>query len=240
MIDQERPARERALSSEPVENTTPAQRPDRGMKLSGRFVRVEPLSVAAHGDDLFPLASDPAVDASWEYLAYGPWRSETQYLSWLAEQSRSTDPFFYAFRDPATDRAIGIGSYLRIEPNAQTTEIGHLWFSPLLQRTPAATEAIYLLLRHAFGELGNRRVEWKCNALNAASRRAAVRFGFTFEGLFYRHYIVKGKNRDTAWYSMLKEEWPAIRAAYETWLAPENFDARGQELRSLGELTSAS
>ncbi len=146
---------------------------------------------------------------------------------------------FFAVRDEGSGRAGGVASYLNIHPQPGTIEIGHIWFGPALQRTPAATEALYLLLHHAFDDLGYRRLEWKCNALNAASRRAAVRLGFAFEGTFYQHQIVKGRNRDTTWFSILDGEWPPIRANFEAWLAPENFDEAGGQRASLGDLNRA-
>jgi len=145
-----------------------------------------------------------------------------------------------AVRDLATQRAGGMVSYLNIEPKASSIELGHIWFGPAMQNTAAATEALFLLLRHALDDLGYRRVEWKCDALNAASRRAAVRLGFAFEGIFYQHRVVKGRNRDTAWFALLDGEWPSIRANFETWLAPDNFDAAGRQRRSLGALNRAT
>jgi RimJ/RimL family protein N-acetyltransferase len=237
MIDDERPGRQRRLSRDPVPNPQPSLLPEQ-IPLDGRFARLEPLDATAHGVELWQQAGDPAVDASWDYLAYGPWRSEERYLEWLEAQAASSDPFFYAIRALATDRVVGLGSFLRISPEAKTIEIGHLWFSPLLQRTPAATEAIFLLLSLAFDELDYRRVEWKCNALNEPSRRAARRFGFTFDGIFHQHLIVKGRNRDTAWYSILDGEWPGIRAGFVAWLSPENFDEHGTQRHSLAALAS--
>lgn len=238
MIDEERPGRVRRLSRAPVVDSSPAPRPER-IAHEGRFARLEPLDADAHGDELWAVAGDPAADSTWDYLPYGPWDSRDAYLGWLRARQAADDPLFFAIRDRAAGQAIGVGSLMRITPEARCIEVGHLWFSPRLQRTPAATEAIYLLIRHAFDDLGYRRMEWKCNALNAASRRAARRFGFTFEGIFYQHVIVKGRNRDTAWYSILDGEWPAIRANFETWLAPDNFDERGVQRRSLAELNRA-
>jgi RimJ/RimL family protein N-acetyltransferase len=148
----------------------------------------------------------------------------------------SDDPLFYAVIGLADERPAGLASYLRIEPEPGVIEIGHIWFGVSLQRTTAATEAIYLLARRAFDELGYRRLEWKCNALNVASRRAAERFGFRFEGVFRKHMVVKGRNRDTAWYAITDDEWPGIRLGYEAWLAPENFGRDLRQKRSLGEL----
>jgi RimJ/RimL family protein N-acetyltransferase len=155
---------------------------------------------------------------------------------WLSACADSEDPQFFAIVDRATDRPAGMASYLRFAPEHRVVEIGHIWFGAALQRTPAATEAIYLLARHAFSDLGVRRLEWKCDAGNARSRRAAERFGFTFEGVFRQHMLVKDRNRDTAWYSMLDAEWPAVRAAFEAWLDDGNFDTQGRQRRSLAEL----
>jgi RimJ/RimL family protein N-acetyltransferase len=171
-------------------------------------------------------------------MAYGPFESQAVFTAWLDERAASKDPVFYAVIDRAAGAARGMMSYLRIEPEHRVIEIGHIWFAPVLQRTRQATEAIYLMARHAFDDLGYRRLEWKCNALNAASRRAAERFGFTFEGIFRQHMIVKGGNRDTAWYSIIDGEWPIRRAAFEDWLSPENFDSSGRQRRSLSQIRS--
>jgi RimJ/RimL family protein N-acetyltransferase len=206
--------------------TPPAHRP-----LPGTRVRLEPLDPEGHAEDLLAAAGgDPRL---WDYLPYGPFGDAAELRAWLAERAASTDPLFLAILDNATGRASGVVSYLRIEPEHRCIEIGHIWFGAPLQRTPAATETIYLLARHAFDDLGNRRLEWKCDAANARSRRAAERFGFTFEGVFRQHMIVKGHNRDTAWFSLLDSEWPAARAAFEAWLRPENFDADGRQRRPL-------
>lgn len=234
MIDQEQPVRQRTLSREPVADTSPAPRPPRQTHV-GTYVRLEPLDPAFHGPALWPLASDPADDPSWEFLAYGPWSFEDDYLARLAAWQQSEDPLFFAIIDQKTGAAVGTGSLMRITPEARSIEIGHLWYSTALRRTPAATEAIYLLLRHAF-DLGYRRVEWKCDAANSPSRRAARRLGFTYEGTFHRHLIVKGLNRDTAWYSILAEEWPGIRAGFEEWLAQGNFDASGKQLKPIATI----
>ena len=202
--------------------------------LTGSRVRLEPVDPERHADDLHDASlGDPRL---WDYLPYGPFPDVGALREHLARQAASEDPLFFAVVDADTGRAVGIVSYLRIEPAHGCIEIGHIWFGGPLQRTPAATETICLLARHAFDDLGNRRFEWKCDAANARSRRAAERFGFTFEGVFRQHQIVKGRNRDTAWYAMLDGEWPAIRAAFEAWLAPENFDASGAQRRSLEAL----
>ena len=200
----------------------PAHRP-----LIGTRVRLEPLDPDRHAADLLAAAGgDPRL---WDYLPYGPFADAAELRAWLAERATSTDPLFLAVVDTETGRASGVVSYLRIEPEHGCIEIGHIWFGAGLQRTPAATETVYLLARHAFDDLGHRRLEWKCDAANARSRRAAERFGFTFEGVFRQHMIVKGRNRDTAWFALLDSEWPAARAAFEAWLSPENFDADGRQ-----------
>jgi RimJ/RimL family protein N-acetyltransferase len=193
----------------------------------------------AHARDLFEAShgggGDPAI---WNYLPYGPFRDQASFAAWLAERTASRDPLFFAILD-ANGRALGMASYLRMVPADGVIEIGHIWFAPILQRTRLATEAIYLMARHAFEGLGNRRFEWKCNALNAPSRRAALRFGFTFEGLFRQHMIVKARNRDTAWYAMIDRDWPAIRAAFEAWLDPRNFDVEGRQKHPLAARDAA-
>ena len=163
-------------------------------------------------------------------------RTRAAFAAWLAERARSDDPLFFAIIEQASGKASGMASYLNIVPDMGCIEIGHIWFAPPLQKTRAATEAIFLMMRHVFDDLGYRRLEWKCNALNEASMRAARRFGFTYEGTFRQHMVVKGRNRDTAWFSLLDREWPAVRAAFERWLAPENFDAEGRQRMSLTAL----
>jgi RimJ/RimL family protein N-acetyltransferase len=199
-------------------------------------VRLEPVDPDRHAGALFAAAAGD--DRLWDYLPYGPFADVEALREHLARQAASEDPLFFAVVDAGTGEAAGVVSYLRVEPGHGCIEIGHIWFGAPLQRTAAATETIYLLARHAFDELGNRRLEWKCDAANARSRRAAERFGFTFEGVFRQHQIVKGRNRDTAWYSLLDAEWPAVRAAFEAWLAPGNFEADGRQRRTLEQVRS--
>lgn len=208
---------------------TPVGQPDRS-SLAGRYVLLRPVDAAADAQPLFSASHPPLGDPSiWTYLPDGPYDSVDHLREMLRWAESSEDPLYFTIV-PLTDRTpAGWASYLRITPQVGVLEIGHIWFAPALQRTRAATEAIYLLARRAFDELGYRRVEWKCNALNAASRRAAERFGFAFEGVFRKHQVVKGRNRDTAWYAMTDDEWPLIRAAYEAWLAPGNFDQAGRQ-----------
>jgi RimJ/RimL family protein N-acetyltransferase len=192
---------------------------------------LRPVDPDADALPLFEASRDPAI---WTYLPYGPYGDVEELHEALLQEARSEDPVFFTV--VADGRPLGIASYLRITPEHGVIEIGHIWFGTLLQRTAAATEAIYLMARHVFDDLGYRRLEWKCNAENAASRRAAERFGFTFEGVFRKHQVVKGENRDTAWYSIVDDEWPALRGAFEAWLAPANFDATGRQRHTLGEL----
>jgi RimJ/RimL family protein N-acetyltransferase len=220
------------LSGRPVGlkvDETPARRPE-PVVLEGRFGRIEKLEAERHGAALWQALKDD--NATWAYLGYGPFADEAAFTAWFAERPKLSDPYSYAIVAP-DGRALGIATLMEIRPAARVIEVGNIVYSPALQRTPLATEAQYLLARYVFETLGNRRYEWKCNALNAPSRRAAERFGFTFEGLFRQHQIVKGRNRDTAWFSMLDTEWPARKTAFERWLAPENFDAAGRQKLSL-------
>jgi RimJ/RimL family protein N-acetyltransferase len=203
--------------------------------MNGRLVRLQPVDPSRQAGDLFEVARDPGDDL-WRFMFYGPFATMDEFRAYLDPMAESTDPMYFAVVDTATGRASGIVSYLRIEPEHGCIEIGHIWFAPWLQRTPAATEAIFLLMRQVFEEWGYRRLEWKCDAANKRSRRAAERFGFTFEGIFRRHRIAKGKNRNTAWFSLLESEWPAVRDGFEAWLAPKNFDEDGRQRRSLSAM----
>ncbi len=222
----------------PVEPLPSGRAPGR-TPLAGAYARLQPVDVGAHAESLYRLSHAKPEDAAlWRYLAYGPFADQGAFERWLAERARSSDPLFFAIVDQASGRAAGMASYLNIVPANGSIEIGHIWFAPQLQKTRAATEAIFLLARQAFDDLGYRRLEWKCDALNAASRRAARRFGFTYEGTFRQHMIVKGRNRDTAWFALLDRDWPAVRAAFERWLAPANFDAGGRQRSALSTLTA--
>jgi RimJ/RimL family protein N-acetyltransferase len=216
---------------------TPARSPD-DRPLRGRRVTLEPLDPTAHARGLYAAAHPPDGGGDphlWDYLSHGPFADFDAFAGYV--EASVADPAAHPYAIVGHDAGPqGIACYLRIFPEHGSIEIGSIWFSPALQRTPAATEAIYLLARHAFEELGNRRLEWKCNALNERSRRAAERLGFTFEGVFRQHLIVKGRNRDTAWYSMLDHEWPGARAAFEAWLDPANFDSDGRQRQTLAEL----
>ena len=214
----------------------PARRPKRA-PLEGETVRLEPVDPERHAGDLF--AASKGAPSLWDYLAYGPFESEPEFTEWLKDRAASDDPLFYAVVDRDSGTARGMASLMRIKPEHGVIEVGHIWFAPVLQRTRQATEAIYLLARHSFDDLGYRRFEWKCDALNQPSRRAAERFGFVFEGVFRQHMVIKDRNRDTAWFSIVDAEWPTVRAAFEAWLAPENFDPQGRQRRSLAELRTS-
>jgi RimJ/RimL family protein N-acetyltransferase len=219
-------------------DATPAQRPQRTV-LSGRIVRVVPLEAAHHLDDLFACMGGTQHAGLWTYIFDGPFAARPAFAEALKRRQASGDPLFFTIVDANSNRAVGIASYMRIEPAHRVIEVGGIVFSPELQRKPGATEAMYLMARHVFEDLGYRRYEWKCDALNAPSRRAALRLGFTFEGIFRAHMIVKGRNRDTAWFAMLDSEWPARKAAFEAWLAPDNFGANGMQKQSLSALDGA-
>ncbi len=203
----------------------------------GRFCRLERLSSALHASDLFAANNSDQEGHNWTYLPYGPFADLHTYVDWVLATAKLSDPLFYAIVDAKTEKAVGVASYLRIDPKARSIEVGHLNFSPLLQGTAAATEAMFMMMLRAF-ESGYRRYEWKCNALNIPSRRAALRLGFSFEGVFRQAGVVKGRNRDTAWYAAIDSEWPALREAYLHWLDPSNFDGEGRQLASLRQFTS--
>lgn len=210
-----------------------ARAPER-LRLDGRFVALEPLSSARHGDDLFACLCGADNDAAWTYMADGPYADSEDFLAALGRKAASADPLFFALIDRARGRAAGHAALMRTETTHGVIEVGSIMFGAGLARTAASSEAIYLLAKYVFEDLGYRRLEWKCDDRNAASRSAALRFGFAFEGIFRQHMIVKGRNRDTAWFSMLDNEWPARRAAFAAWLAPENFDADGLQKAPLG------
>jgi len=213
---------------------SPAPRPRR-TTLEGRHVRLAPLDAAAHAGDLWSLVSAAKHDGLWTYLFDGPYRERSSFEAALAAKAASDDPLFFAILEQPAGRAVGYASLMRIEPAHRVIEVGGILYTPALQRTAGATEAMYLMARHVFEDLGYRRYEWKCDARNQPSRRAALRLGFTFEGIFRQHMIVKGSNRDTAWYSMLDGEWPSRKAAFERWLDPANF-ADGAQKTPLGLL----
>jgi RimJ/RimL family protein N-acetyltransferase len=206
----------------------------RKVVLEGQVVRLEPVDPDRHAHALF--SAQVGAPELWDYLPYGPFGSEAEFTEWLRERAATDDPLFYAILDRSSMQARGMASYLRAVPGDGVIEIGHIWFAPELQRTSQATEAMYLMARHVFDDLGYRRFEWKCNELNEPSRRAAARLGFTYEGTFRQHMVVKDRNRDTAWFSMLDGEWPIVRAAFEAWLEPDNFDSKARQKRSLAAI----
>ncbi|MEX0286217.1 MAG: GNAT family N-acetyltransferase [Paracoccaceae bacterium] len=216
-----------------IPDWTPPPAP-KGDVLEGRYARLEPLSADTHAALLF--RAFVGHDAVWDYLPYGPFSSAALYHRWAREMAAQSDPFFYAVRDLETGTYGGVASYLRIKPDSGSIEVGHINFAPSLQRTRAATEAMYLMMRWAF-DAGYRRYEWKCDALNRPSRRAAQRLGLSYEGTFRQATVVKGRNRDTAWFAAIDLDWPALREAFEAWLHPSNFDASRQQHESLGDLT---
>ncbi len=210
------------LVGEPVDST-PARRPPRE-PLVGRFVSLVPVDPAAHAPGLFAASHDGSDEAGrmWTYLSYGPWPNEAAMRVWIDTLPPSEDPLFFTVVDLASGGPVGVVGFLNIDPAMRHIELGHIWYAPVAQCTRANTEAICLMLHASFDELGYRRVEWKCDALNVRSRVAAERLGFTFEGVFRQHMIIKGRNRDTAWYAMLDEEWPGVRSNLERWLdAPD-------------------
>jgi RimJ/RimL family protein N-acetyltransferase len=218
--------------SEDLQNWQPRPRPER-VVLEGHYVRLEPLSAAAHGDGLFTASAVPDAEAKFAWLYEYPPTNRENFLAWVEQAECSTDPLFFTVIDKASGQAAGRQSLMRIDPANGVIEIGNIYWGPLISRRPAATEAQFLFMKYVFDELGYRRYEWKCNNRNEPSKRAAIRFGFQPEGVFRQHLIVKGENRDTAWFSIIDKEWPALRTAYERWLDPSNFDTAGMQRRRL-------
>jgi RimJ/RimL family protein N-acetyltransferase len=206
--------------------------PDR-RPIAGQFIRLEPLDPERHGTSLWQETHGIDAAAQWQYLFDTPFADEKAFHDFLTRKALSADPLFYAIINQFDERAVGLESLMRIDLTHRCIEVGNILYGTSLQRTAGATEAQYLLMRYVFEDLHYRRYEWKCNALNAPSRRAALRFGFTFEGIFRKHMIVRGRSRDTAWYSMIEDEWPAVKAAFESWLAPANFHSGGAQRQSL-------
>lgn len=207
-----------------------------GELLDGRLCQLERLDVGRHGDDLADAFALDDEGRLWTYMSCGPFKTRAALKDWIATVSKAGDPLFYAVVDKACAKAVGVASYMRIAPDAGSIEVGSIAYSPLLQRTPLATEAMFLMMAHAIESLGYRRYEWKCDSLNAASRRAAERYGFSYEGVFRQALAYKGRNRDTAWFSILDREWPAIKQAFMIWLDPENFDPDGKQRHRLADL----
>ncbi|HLI12940.1 MAG TPA: GNAT family protein [Alphaproteobacteria bacterium] len=216
----------------PLPGWAPRPRPSR-TPIEGRCCRIEPIDPDRHAEALFRANAVDREGRNWTYLAYGPFPDLDGYRAWMRSTCLGDDPMFHAIIDLRSGEAVGVASYLRIDPAAGVIEVGHINYSPLLQRRPAATEAMFLMMRRVFDELGYRRYEWKCDALNAPSRAAAARLGFRYEGLFRQATIYKGRNRDTAWFSIIDTEWPELRAGFERWLDPANFDAEGRQREKL-------
>jgi RimJ/RimL family protein N-acetyltransferase len=204
--------------------------------MEGRCCRLEPLVADVHAAQLHKANALNVDGSMWTYMGYGPFQTLDDYRRWAEGAARGSDPLFFAIVDRATNRPVGVASYLRIDPLNGCIEVGHLAYSPLLQRTRVATEAMYLMMEHAF-TLGYRRYEWKCNSLNLPSRAAAQRLGMSYEGVFRQATIVKGRNRDTAWYSVIDAEWVALKEAFVKWLVPANFDGQGKQRVALSALT---
>lgn len=223
----------------PVEGWVGA-RPPVAEPMEGDRVRLVPLSAERDAEPLFRAYAADSTGANWTYLPYGPFASVDAYRAWLAEKQATRAECFFTITDPRSGEAKGVAAYLRIHPESGSIEVGHLSYSPALQRTVASTEAMFLMMRRVFDDWGYRRYEWKCDALNAPSRAAATRLGFRYEGVFRQLMVVKGRNRDTAWFSIVDEEWPAIRQAFEGWLSPSNFDRAGRQRRRLEELMPAT
>lgn len=221
------------LLGERVEGWTPPERPG-PEKIIGQYVELELLSAQKHTANLFQ--SFQGHDDVWDYMPSGPFTSFTQFRRWVSVMTKSDDPLFYAVRNLTSGKWEGLASFLRVQPDAGSIEVGYIVFAPQLQKTTSATEAMFLMMRWAL-EAGYRRYEWKCNALNTSSRRAAQRLGFNYEGIFRQASVVKGRNRDTAWFAIIDKEWPALKEAYDVWLSPRNFDQTGEQKERLGNLT---
>ncbi len=217
-----------------VEGWTIVERPPR-TPIQGRLCRLEPLDILTHVDDLFEAFTADKTGGLWTYMPMGPFATVSELKDWMDGACTGEDPVFYAIVDEVTDKAAGFASYLRINPDVGVIEVGYITFSPQLQKTAMATEAMFLMMRRVFDELGYRRYEWKCDALNEPSRKAALRLGFTYDGIFKQATIYKGRNRDTAWYSILDKDWPTLKMLFEQWLAEENFDEQGRQKQSLAK-----
>ena len=224
--------------TDPVRHWTPRPRPA-APALAGRWCRLERLAPARHGNTLYEASVAPGAEERFRYLFEPPPATRADFDAWLSRAAAGEDPLFYAVVDSATGRAEGRQALMRIFPEHGVIEIGSILWGPSIARTRIATEALFLFARHSFDDLGYRRLEWKCDAQNEPSRRAALRFGFTFEGIFRQHMVVKGRNRDTAWFAMTDGEWPAIRAGMEKWLAPDNFDEQGRQRTRLADVRRA-
>ena len=226
------------LVGESLPHWKPPQLPERET-IAGRYCRLEPVNVERHARELFDANAADASGRMWTYLAYGPFADLEAYREWMTATCLGDDPLFFAILDTSDNKPTGLASYLRIQPASGSIEVGHLQYSPKLQCSRAATEAMHLMMREAF-DLGYRRYEWKCDSLNTASRRSAERLGFTFEGVFRQATVYKGRNRDTAWYAIIDRDWPRVRDRLERWLDPGNFDSSGQQRSSLSRLMADS
>jgi len=219
----------------PLPGWSPRPRPPQ-TPMEGRACRIEPIDVDRHAADLHAANLEDKEGRNWTYLAYGPIATLDEYRDWMRKTCLGDDPLFHAVIELKSSRAVGVASYLRIDPAPGVIEVGHINYAPPLQRTVAATEAMFLMMRRVFDELGYRRYEWKCDAVNAPSRAAALRLGFQYEGIFRQATVYKSRNRDTAWYAIIDRDWPALKARYERWLDPANFDAAGRQRRKLSEI----
>ena len=218
----------------PLRMALPRPRPP-ATPMTGRFCRIVPTDATGHASALFDAFQADRQGANWTYLPYGPFDTRADWRDWMQATCCGPDPLFHTILD-AEDRPQGLASYLRIEPATAVIEVGHIHLAPALQRTAAATEAMFLMMARVFDELGYRRYEWKCDALNEPSRRAALRLGFQYEGTFRKATHYKGRNRDTAWFSVIDDEWPLLRAAFQQWLSPANMDANKHQLQRLEDL----
>ena len=223
----------------PLESWQACQHP-KGSSMQGRLCRLEPVNPDAHVQDLYDAYALDLKNRNWTYLPYGPFATLSEFQSWIEISCLGDDPCFFTVIDRDTGKAVGLASYLRINPAVGVIEVGHIHFSPLMQGSAISTEAMYLMMKLVFDDLGYRRYEWKCDALNAPSCAAAIRLGFKFEGIFRQATIYKQRSRDTAWYSIIDSEWPVIKQIFETWLRSDNFDAEGQQKTSLSRLMLAA
>jgi RimJ/RimL family protein N-acetyltransferase len=227
-------ANDERLTGTPIPDWQPCAPPP-STTMDGTYCRVEPLDPDTHSTELYHAFIQDESNDNWIYLPYGPFSSERQFRHWVDNTCTAADPLFHAIIDNKTQSAVGVASYLRIDAPVGVIETGHIHYSPLMQQTPVATEAMYLMMRRVFDELGYRRYEWKCDSLNERSRNAALRLGFKYEGTFRQATMYKGRNRDTAWFSVIDKEWPSLKTAFEQWLEPGNFDG-GQQKISLARL----
>ncbi len=219
----------------PVNNWAPCLSPS-GEDLKGQYGYLTRLIPDHHGEALFDALCQASRPENWTYLPYGPFDNKDTFLDWLKRVSLSTDPLFYTVMDAETDKAVGLTSYLRIDPHKGSIEVGHIHFATIMQKTPLSTEVMFLMMKHVFEDLGYRRYEWKCDDLNTPSKTAALRLGFQFEGIFRQALVYKNRNRDTTWLSVIDSDWPALKTHFENWLQPDNFDSEGMQINRLGNV----